>query len=77
MIPGSKTTVGTCGLCDGPVSVPNVWMSVIPPVPTCENCGATAKPNHGPVLPMNPPQRRRYVSAVVSSRGASLECCVR
>ena len=53
----NKQTVGTCGLCGGAVTVPQFFMSVVPPTPTCEDCGATAKPNHGPVLPMNPPQR--------------------
>lgn len=51
----SKLTVGTCGACGGAVRLPTAWWSVIPPVPTCEVCGATARPNYGPVLPMNSP----------------------
>ncbi len=46
--------VGTCGECGGAVVVPNVWMGVQVPTPTCERCGATAKPNYGRRLPMNP-----------------------
>jgi hypothetical protein len=53
----NEQTVGTCGECGGPVVVPIAWWSVIPPVPTCKECGATAKPNYGPVTPMNPPPR--------------------
>lgn len=49
-------TVGTCGLCGGRVTVPGVWQSIIPPVPTCEACGASIA-EHGPVLPMNPASR--------------------
>jgi hypothetical protein len=74
VIPGSKTTIGTCGLCAGPVSVPNVWMGIIPPQPACESCGATAAPNHGPTLPMNPPRQLRYGT---STNTSGTECCVR
>lgn len=45
--------VGTCSLCGGPVTVPAVWMSIIPPTPTCGHCGAVAA-EHGPVIPMRP-----------------------
>ncbi len=48
--------IGQCGNCGGSVVVPTVWMGVIPPVPTCTRCGATAKPK-GPVIEMNPPRR--------------------
>ncbi len=53
----SKTIVGTCSLCGGCVSVPKLFWSVISPTPTCESCGATAKPNHGPIIPMSPPTK--------------------
>ena len=53
MIQAQGVTVGTCGLCGGQVTVPGVWQSIIPPVPTCEACGASVA-EHGPVLPMNP-----------------------
>ncbi len=47
-----KTTVGTCGSCSGPVTVPTIWLGTVPPTPTCEVCGATPVAAHGPVLPM-------------------------
>lgn len=50
-----RATVGTCSLCGGRVTVPDVWMSIIPPTPTCEQCGAVAA-EHGPVIPMRPAQ---------------------
>lgn len=43
--------VGTCSECFGPVTLPEAWMGVNPPVPTCKSCHATAKPQ-GPVIPM-------------------------
>ncbi len=51
-----KRTIGRCGNCGGAVTVPDVWMSVNPPVPRCESCGATAKPQ-GPTIEMNPPKK--------------------
>ena len=51
--------VGTCSLCGGPVVVPRIWWGVGPfPPPRCQNCGAVAKEDHGPVIPMEP--RREY-----------------
>lgn len=48
-------TVGRCSICGGRVSVPAVWMGIYPPTPTCDKCGATAKPEDGlPVIPMTP-----------------------
>lgn len=44
-------TCGTCSLCGGRVTVPDHWLSVVPPTPTCEQCGAVAA-EHGPVIPM-------------------------
>ena len=55
-----KSTVGTCGNCGGPVTVPTVWMGVIPPTPTCEHCGAIPAAAHGPVLPMQQPAKIRW-----------------
>ncbi len=49
------TTIGTCSICGGPVKVPNLWMGVIPPTPTCANCGAIEAEN-GPVIPMIKPE---------------------
>lgn len=48
-------TLGTCGLCSGPVTVPSIWMGVYPPTPRCAHCGATPTAPHGPRLPMQPP----------------------
>lgn len=45
--------IGTCSLCGSAVVIPKVWMSVIPAIPTCSSCGATAA-QHGPVIPMTP-----------------------
>jgi hypothetical protein len=48
--------VDTCSICGGAVMVPLMWMSGIPPVPTCGGCGAVAAA-HGPVIPM---RRQEY-----------------
>lgn len=50
----SYSTVGTCSICSGPVMIPTLWGSVVPPTPTCSRCGATAA-SHGPVIPMVKP----------------------
>lgn len=47
-------TIGTCGRCSGPVTVPSIWMGVYPPTPRCSSCGATPLHPHGPRLPMQP-----------------------
>lgn len=52
-------TVGTCGLCGGPVQVPESWGGRVPAPKKCAHCGATAKPNFGPVLPMQPRPERK------------------
>jgi len=52
--------VGTCGNCGGPVTVPAVWHGTVPPVPTCRNCRAVAKQDHGPVMPMEPSPKATY-----------------
>ena len=52
--------VGKCGICGGRVTVPAVWWSVVPPVPTCESCGAVMDDTaHLPTLPMRPRPRAR------------------
>lgn len=51
-----KNTIGTCSICGGRVSVPQVWHGIIPPTPTCEACGAVAAETYGPVIPMQRPQ---------------------
>jgi hypothetical protein len=50
----NETYVGTCSICGGRVTVPTVWHSVVPAVPTCRSCGATAAQNPGPIVPMVP-----------------------
>lgn len=50
-----KRTVGTCSRCGGRVSVPVIWLSTVPPVPTCERCRGTARNAYGPVVEMDPP----------------------
>lgn len=51
-----EKTVGTCSICGGRVTVPSNWMGIYPPTPTCQNCGARAAQNNGPVIPMKPVQ---------------------
>lgn len=36
----NKRIVGKCSQCGGIVSVPTVYLSVVPPVPQCERCHA-------------------------------------
>lgn len=52
--PTMDVTIGTCSLCGGPVTVPELWAGVVPPVPKCRGCGATKKSPHGPVIEMVP-----------------------
>lgn len=47
------TIIGTCSRCGGPVAVPKHWACILPPTPTCQQCGAVAAA-HGPVIPMQP-----------------------
>lgn len=49
-------TVGTCSNCGGRVTVPEVWMGMNPPIPTCQSCGARKRQPHGPTVPMGPPE---------------------
>jgi len=50
-------TVGTCSECGGRVTLPDVWMAIIPPIPTCKSCGATQKQPYGPIIKMVPLKR--------------------
>lgn len=50
----SMIVVGTCSLCGGQVATHSNWMSVVPEIPTCLQCGARAA-SHGPVIPMQAP----------------------
>ena len=47
--------VGTCSLCGGQVTLPGIWSGVVPPVPQCSSCHATAK-SSGPVIEMERPR---------------------
>lgn len=50
----SDRKIGTCSLCGGAVTVPDIWLGINPPTPTCSSCGAVPIEAHGPVLPMQP-----------------------
>ncbi len=61
-----KRVIGTCSECGGRVTLPTDWMSVDPPIPECESCGAVAA-SPGPVIKMRrrgidtrPPHVRKY-----------------
>jgi len=47
-------TIGTCSICGGAVTLPTIFWSVVPPVPSCSRCGATKRQPHGPVIDMEP-----------------------
>ena len=49
------TILGTCSLCGGPVGIPKIYFSTIPPTPTCLICKAFKKENYGPVIDMVEP----------------------
>lgn len=50
----STKIIGTCSICSGPVSIPEIWSGVIAPIPACEQCGAIKRNPYGPVIEMNP-----------------------
>ncbi len=54
----SKQVIGRCSECLGLVTVPEYWMGIYPPVPTCESCGARKKDDL-PIIDMDPPPERR------------------
>lgn len=58
-------TVGTCSLCKGRVTVPQNWLSVVPPIPTCESCSATAKQPYGGTIEMEKPSHKRDAGPVM------------
>jgi hypothetical protein len=43
-----------------------MYHSIVPPVPTCQKCGAKAAPNYGRVIPMVPNPVVTWPSGVVS-----------
>lgn len=65
----SDRTIGTCSQCGGPVVIPGVWLGVIPPVPQCRNCGATAKPAYGKVIETEPIKRDAMLAARKEAEG--------
>lgn len=67
----SVRVVGTCSLCHGPVQVPLIWHGVYPPVPTCRRCGAQPKPEHGPIIEMQPFPRRDTLMDEAAALSAS------
>lgn len=67
----NTTTVGTCSLCGGAVTVPTIVGSVVPPTPTCSQCGAVPKEPHGPTIPMQP-RRATAVTAIADANGTPL-----
>lgn len=60
----NQQTIGTCSICGGAVTVPSVWLGILPPTPTCSRCGAHAAQNFGPVIPMVPIQPWRDSTAL-------------
>jgi hypothetical protein len=67
----SDTTIGSCSLCGGPVTVPELWGGSVPPVPRCRSCGATARMPFGPVVPMEPPRQSTNVPLTCARCGAA------
>lgn len=60
-------TVGTCSICQGPVTVPDFWGGSVPPVPSCARCGATTKQPYGPVIPMVPSEQSGVTKQAIGS----------
>jgi hypothetical protein len=58
---------GTCSLCRGRVTLPDVWFGTEPPVPTCEKCHAVAKTD-GPVIEMVRPRTASNVIVLEDGR---------
>lgn len=61
--------LGTCGRCGGSVTVPTIWHGVIPPVPTCQSCGAVPRSALLPVLEMAEPPREATGSSSPGTSG--------
>lgn len=53
--------IGTCSICGGAVQTPDIWHGIVPPTPTCTQCGAH-KADHGPVIDMKPAPRQDVVT---------------
>lgn len=61
----NKQTVGTCSICGGQVTIDTIFWSIVPPVPTCERCGATAK-QHGPVIEMEKQEQKQAAQGILN-----------
>ena len=59
--------------------MPDHWLSIVPPVPTCDACGAVAKAR-GPTIPMERsdrpvrPSRKREDGMVEVEAGPEVRC---
>ena len=68
--------LGTGSLCGGRGTVPEAWLGIDPPVPTCQQCGGRKKHPYGPVIEMEPPTRsdmdgplsKTLIAAVIPDR---------
>lgn len=53
----NRRPIGRCSECGGVVSLPEYWMGVNRPLPTCESCGRVANEANYlnlPIIPMKP-----------------------
>lgn len=67
----NHSTIGTCSLCGGAVTLPTVWLGIVPPTPTCSTCGATPKQAHGPVIDMERATSTTTIKIGTSTSGAT------
>lgn len=51
-------TIGTCGNCGGPITVPMFWGGPTPAPAHCDWCGARPKRVFGPEFEMEPSGKR-------------------
>lgn len=65
--------IGTCSICGGAVTVPQVWHGIIPPTPRCSSCGAVPATTYGPVIQMRPQMITEIVIAGPCSTGRAGE----
>lgn len=59
------STIGTCGNCGGPVTVPDCWAGIGNPPAKCESCGARPKQNHGPRIEMERPDHGKEMREAI------------
>jgi hypothetical protein len=59
----SEKAIGKCSLCGGVVTMHyGLWMSIIPPAPTCSSCGATKSDVPENIIPMANPTNKAFTS---------------